>query len=123
MLRYAVRMAGRGALRAPLPVRGVRWNVTYPSDIASNMMKLDENTSLWAGEFLIVDRFNALLRSQGCNLTEDQLKALLAAMDTNKDGKISLSEFQNFVYTTDLEGGDDVQVDMDEDEKRRLASL
>eukprot|EP01060_Flectonema_neradi_P027947 TRINITY_DN375_c0_g3_i1.p1 TRINITY_DN375_c0_g3~~TRINITY_DN375_c0_g3_i1.p1 ORF type:complete len:112 (+),score=29.04 TRINITY_DN375_c0_g3_i1:86-421(+) len=57
--------------------------------------------------FLEVDELNILLKNQGCNLSKEQVTSLLDLMDTDKDGKVSFDEFQNYLYTVDFEGATD----------------
>ena len=72
--------------------------------------------------FLEVGELNTLLKNQGCNLSKDQVTVLLGAMDTDKDGKVSFTEFQNYLYTVDFEGATDDEV-LSSSCVRELASI
>eukprot|EP01062_Namystynia_karyoxenos_P033261 TRINITY_DN24472_c0_g1_i1.p2 TRINITY_DN24472_c0_g1~~TRINITY_DN24472_c0_g1_i1.p2 ORF type:complete len:186 (+),score=57.02 TRINITY_DN24472_c0_g1_i1:72-560(+) len=44
------------------------------------------------------EEVRALLRSQGCNLNDEQFRAFIQRVDTNGDGLISRDEFHDFLY-------------------------
>ncbi|KAJ9470476.1 Calmodulin [Diplonema papillatum] len=75
--------------------------------------------------FLEQAELEAALKNQGCNMSEEQFARLVSAMDTDGDGRISLEEFERFVYPIDFEGctfAEDTK-GITEREMRELASL
>ena len=78
------------------------------------------------GGFVQTQQLDKLLRSQGCNLSPTQLQEMMAVMDENHDGKVSLAEFRNFLYPVDFEGGSLIATDessLSSAEARALAAL
>ena len=72
--------------------------------------------------FVQVSQLEYILKKQGCNLSKDQLGEVIASMDANCDGRVSINEFRNFLYPVDFDASTEEEY-MPECAKRELASL
>eukprot|EP00756_Hemistasia_phaeocysticola_P028451 Hpha_TRINITY_DN16175_c3_g2::TRINITY_DN16175_c3_g2_i1::g.6833::m.6833 len=127
MFRVAMRCAAVRPVRAFAPLRMAS---TGPDTLRS-LGKTQETVADMFQRFdtsgdglLQPDEMQQLLKSQGCVMTIDQVKVLMASLDSDGDGNISLSELESFIFPVDLEGGGDgPNVRMEEDEMRERAAL
>eukprot|EP01061_Rhynchopus_euleeides_P030169 TRINITY_DN501_c1_g2_i1.p2 TRINITY_DN501_c1_g2~~TRINITY_DN501_c1_g2_i1.p2 ORF type:complete len:121 (+),score=56.24 TRINITY_DN501_c1_g2_i1:216-578(+) len=120
MFRTAMRVS---AMRAP--VMQIRSHVNL-SEVQKAIGAEGDLDRVVRDGYVQINHLDDLLRKQGCNLTAEQLQEVVDAMDENHDGKVSISEFRNFLYPVDFEGDgclEDHDAYIPESEKRMLASL
>eukprot|EP01064_Diplonema_japonicum_P002600 TRINITY_DN1165_c0_g1_i1.p2 TRINITY_DN1165_c0_g1~~TRINITY_DN1165_c0_g1_i1.p2 ORF type:complete len:121 (+),score=39.30 TRINITY_DN1165_c0_g1_i1:23-364(+) len=98
--------------------------VSQARGISSRTLSAFQQADFNNDGFLQVPELKAMLKNQGCNLTEVQLHDLVDSIDINRDGQVSLEEFQEFLYPTSFDGCDgEDDGGVTEREMRELAAL
>eukprot|EP01065_Artemidia_motanka_P049578 TRINITY_DN8243_c0_g2_i1.p5 TRINITY_DN8243_c0_g2~~TRINITY_DN8243_c0_g2_i1.p5 ORF type:complete len:134 (+),score=55.82 TRINITY_DN8243_c0_g2_i1:108-509(+) len=113
MRRFAALLRPAAAVRAARPA--VRWYSVQPpgaSDLqrigrASTVTDLFHRYDTSGDGLLQEDEMQQLLQSQGCVMSIEQVRTLIASIDADGDGCVSLSELEAFLYPVDMEGGDE----------------